>query len=100
MKTEKNKILLFSLLISITLLTSCSGNSNYDKGYEDAINGKEKGLLYSISKEYKSGYNNGFAFAEVEDCWEFHNHDLEKTAYELGIPVKRLKEKLAKYELW
>lgn len=92
--------LLVLLLVFLLSLSACDGRSNYDRGYEDAMSGKNKSVLYSVNEGYRNGYDDGFERADVEDCWDFHGHNLEKAAYELGISVRELKLRLDEYDLW
>ena len=86
------------VIISILSLSACSYNSAYDNGYEDALNGKDKGITYSIIEEYRNGYEDGVEYANTLNAWENYHHDLEATASYLGLSISELREKIN--ELW
>lgn len=95
MKAIKCLALLALIIITVALLLGCSNTSDYDKGYSDGYEGKEKGILYSFtSQDYKSGYEDGAYHANVVTVYENCNKDLSEAASYLGMSVYDLKEQL------
>ena len=98
MKAIRYLALLVLFIIAVGLMVGCSNSSDYDKGYSDGYNGKEKGLFYSFaSQDYKSGYEDGAYHANVVTVYENYNRDLDATARYLGISVYDLKKLLKGY---
>ena len=98
MKATRYLALFTLFIITVGLLAGCSNSSDYDKGYSDGYNGKEKGIFYSFaSQDYKSGYEDGSYHANVVTVYENCNKDIGAAAKYLGISAYELKELLRGY---
>ncbi len=84
------------LILSLLFLTGCG--DQYDRGYDDAWEGKKNYAYYVINQTYREGHAEGAKalaqFKPVADSLRRTSHELGKTAEEASRFVDEMGRKI------